>query len=146
MLRTRRKKMVDPEYRDFLANTEWPCCWACGRTGEWYHAPGWWLVPWMLHRSHIVSKPRVEDAKAVVLLCPVCHHGGCHSERYAAEQDAPALTVANLLWLKQAFDKPRFELEFLQRHSVQILPEPEPLPAWYDQQWATFQKVPRPTP
>jgi len=143
MKRTRRKP-VDPEYRDFLAHTDWPCCWACGRTGAWYHAPGWWLVPWMLHRAHICAKPRVEDARAIVALCPACHHGHCHGERYPAERDAPALTVANLLWLKAAFDKSRFDREFLQRHSVQRLPEPELLPAWYDGQWAIFQTVPRP--
>jgi len=146
MITRRRKKRPDPEYIDFLANTDWPCCWACGRTGERRHKPSWWNAPWMLHRAHIASKPRVESALAVVLLCPACHHGHFHGERYAAELDAPALTAANLLWLKSAFDPARFDREFLQRHSVQILPEPEPLPAWYDQQWAMFQKVPRPQP
>ncbi len=145
MLRSRRKKRPDPEYRDFLLQTEWPCCWACGRTGERQHKPSWWNAPWILHRAHIVAKTRVEDCLAIALLCPACH-GRSHGERYAAGPDVPALTRANLLFLKSAFDKSRFDLEFLQRHSVQILPEPEPLPAWYDDQWAIFQSVPRPQP
>jgi len=144
MITRRRKKRPDPEYRDFIAHTEWPCCWACGRTGERRHAPAWWNAKWLIHRAHICSKPRVEDARLVSLLCPLCH-GRFHGERYAAETDVAALTVANLLWLKITFDKTRCDFDFLQRHSTQILPEPDPLPAWYDQQWATFQKVPRPT-
>jgi hypothetical protein len=110
-----------------------------------WNKPGWWAARWFTHRAHIVAKTRVEDCRVIVLLCPACH-GRSHGERYAAGPDVPALTVANLLFLKSAFDKSRFDLEFLQRHSIQILPEPEPLPAWYDDQWATFQKVPRPTP
>jgi len=146
MIARRRKKRPDPEYRDFLVLTEWPCCWACGRTGERRHKPSWWHAPWFIQRAHIVASPRVESPLAIVLLCPSCHHGHCHGERYAAEQDTPALTVANLLWLKAAFDPSRLDLEFLQRHSVQILPEPEPLSAWYDAQWAIFQKVAMPQP
>jgi hypothetical protein len=49
-----------------------------------------------------------------------------------------------MLWLKRAFDQERFDLEFLQRHSIQRLPEPEPLPSWYEQQWEIFQSLPRP--
>ena len=143
MLRTRRKKNVDPEYRDFLALTDWPCCWACGRTGERRHAPTWWNAKWVIHRAHIASKPRVEDSRLVSLLCPLCH-GRFHGERYAAETDVAVLTVANLLWLKMTFDPGRFDFEFLQRHSVQRLPEPDSLPAWYDRQWQIFQQVARP--
>jgi len=142
MKRTRRKP-PDRAYRDFLAQTDWPCCWACGRMGDWFHQPGWWNAPWLLHRAHIVSHPRVEDARVIVLLDPVCH-GRAHNERYAVEPDVPALTLANLLWLKQAFEPARFDWEFLQRHSTQRLPEPESLPAWYDQQWQIFQPLPRP--
>lgn len=142
MIRTRRKR-PPRDYRDFIMRTDWPCCWACGRYV--WHCPEWWAGPFFIHRAHVVSHPRVEDARVIVLLDPMCH-GRAHGERYAAEPDVPALTVANLLWLKITFDKPRFDREFLQRHSVQRLPEPEPLPAWYDDQWSIFQTVPRPQP
>ncbi len=36
----------------------------------------------------------------------------------------PPLSVANMLWLKKRYDPDWYNLEWLQRHSVAILPEP----------------------
>ena len=90
----------------------------------WNDRPEWWCAPWFLHRAHIVSQPRREDRRAIILLCPVCH-GIQHGERYPQVVGWDKIAVAELLWLKQQRDPQWFDLEWLQRHSVRRLPEPE---------------------
>lgn len=118
------------DYRNFKHNTLWPFCWACGRDDS--QRPDRWFSEWFVDRAHVVNKPRVEDIRLVVLLCRLCHSrfGGA-SIPGCPGHDWPRLTVANLLWLKERFDPANFDLDFLQKHSVQILPEPVELPAVY---------------
>jgi len=70
-------------------------CWACrGR-----RKPEWWHAPWNpVERAHIVNKPRVEDRRAVVLLCPLCHNALDQRVTYAND-DRPQLTVGNVICL-----------------------------------------------
>jgi hypothetical protein len=84
----------------------------------------------MLHRAHIVNKPRVEDRRVVVLLCPLCHNALDQRDQYA-DDDRPRLTVGNAIWLKQKHDPRFYDLPFLLRHSVRQDLEAEPLPEWY---------------
>ena len=102
-------------------------CWACrGR-----RKPEWWHAPWNpVERAHIVNKPRVEDRRAVVLLCPLCHNALDQRVKYAND-NRPQLTVGNAVWLKIEYDPQYFDLDFLKRHSVRQDLASEPLPAWY---------------
>lgn len=117
----------------------WPaCCWLDGASDALGGKPCWWNAPWLIHRAHIVSSPRVCDRRAVVLLCPVCH-GLHHNERYRMLPEAARPTLENLLWLKQQWDPEWFDLEWLQRHSVRRLPEPE-MPIGYNVQLLARRK------
>lgn len=104
-----------------------PWCWACGR--GIHDRPEWWHAPWIIHRAHLVNKPRAKDVRAVVLLCPVCH-GLSHGERYA-DCDLPALELHHLLWIKLNRDRVYYDRKFLQRHAVRLLPKVKPPPQVY---------------
>ena len=98
-------------------------CWACGR-GE-RDRPRDWYATWCIHRAHIAAKPRRQDRRAVVLLCPLCHLGGYHGERIiTCERDGqwPKLLREHLLWLKHAFDPEYYDRQFLQSNTVSLLP------------------------
>jgi hypothetical protein len=96
-----------------------PFCWACGR--RQCDRPLWWYGPWLIERAHIVNKPRREDRRAVILLCSLCHKQQ-HGERFAQDESAK-LTVANMVWLKQKADAAWFDMAFLSRCSVRIVPD-----------------------
>lgn len=97
-----------------------PACWACGAS----RGPSWWYAPWLIERAHIANKPRRLDRRLVVMLCSVCHKRS-HGERFAAALDWPVLSVAEMLWLKRRCDPDWWDPEFVGRHSVRRLPEPE---------------------
>lgn len=106
------------KYREFSAYAnERGFCWACGRTGSYRDKPKNWFAPWLIHRAHIVNKPRLEDRRCVNLLCPICHD--IADGRRAVDRE---LTTANMLFLKQLFDPTHFDLVLLQRCSVRKLP------------------------
>lgn len=120
-------------YRGLIRNHDCPWCWACGRDGSFVSKPPGWFAPWFLERSHIVNKPRIEDRRLVVILCPLCH-ASFHGQRIvtpARSLGCPRLELAHLLWLKQTFDLDFFEVDFLQQHSVRALPVPAPTPQCY---------------
>jgi hypothetical protein len=95
-------------------------CWACGRYER--ERPSWWHCrPWTIERAHIVSNPRIEDRRAVVLLCSGCHNASHHRERIVG-WTLPGLTVANLLWLKYHRDRAYYDRDFLRPFSVRALP------------------------
>lgn len=96
-------------------------CWCCGRSGDRRGMPDWWGGIWILHRAHIVNKPRVKDRRAIVLLCPICH-GLHHGERYPQLPNAKRPTLEELLWLKRTCDPRWYDRAWLQRHSVRKLP------------------------
>lgn len=101
-------------------------CWACGANRK----PLTYYGPWLIERAHICNKPRREDRRLVVMLCSVCHKFS-HGERLGG-LERPKLLVEHLLGLKQEFDRDWFDLEFLQRHSLKILPEVATLPPEYE--------------
>ena len=115
---------AEEHYNRMLYDVAHAFCWACGRDESWAHKPPEWYGPWLIHRAHIVSKPRALDRRAAVLLCPVCH-GISHGARFGLKSlpRLPALTVANLLWLKHRFDSDFYDRAFLQRHCVGNLPQ-----------------------
>lgn len=103
----------------------WITCWACG---AWKRQENY-FAPWMIERAHIVNKPRRLDRRLVVMLCSVCHRIS-HGERLSGF-DRSKLELAHLLTLKKECDPDWWDLEFIQRHSIRILPELEPLPFEY---------------
>lgn len=119
---------IKQAYRHFIIESAYCWCWLCGR--DQWQRPEWWHAPWMLHRSHIVRSPRIEDPRAVVIQCPVCHDV-FHGKRFAAEPNLPPITIGNLLWLKERFQPELFDRTFLQRYSVQRLPRASAPPAVY---------------
>ena len=105
-------------YNHFVAEAATPWCWGCGRGDR--DPPDWYHAPWFLQRHHIVNKPRVEDRRAVILLCPVCH-GRIHGERYR-ESQGWALTLPAQLWLKRTYDRDFYDRGFLRKHHIGRLP------------------------
>ena len=117
----KREPFHKKEYAKFgaYAQSRAGFCWACGADNR--SQPKTYFAPWMIQRCHIVSKPRLEDRRAVVLLCPVCHFDEVHRKK--------TLSIENLLWLKRLFDPNWFCLEFLQKCSIRRIQQPLELPA-----------------
>ncbi|MCR9292889.1 MAG: hypothetical protein NXI32_09230 [bacterium] len=113
------------EYKFMLVQTDYPHCWFCGRTAQ--DQPQGWFAPWVIERSHVVNKPRVEDRRVVVLLCPVCHRRE-HGQTLLVD-DLPSPSLANMLWMKFVFDQQFWSPKFLRAHSIGNLPTAEPPPA-----------------
>jgi hypothetical protein len=122
----------DARYDNMLVEVRLPWCWACGR-GE-RDRPSDWHAPWLIHRAHIAWKPRRRDRRAVILLCPLCHHGGAHGERIVTssrEFQWPRLEREHMLWIKLHRDREFYEREFLQSSMIGRLPKPQKPPAVY---------------
>jgi len=132
------------EYAAFVQNSVYQCCWACGRTERWEHKPNDWCGSWWLQKAHVVNSPRVEDVRAVVIQCPLCHSME-HGHRYPEFAHVPKLTIANLLWLKLKYDPTRYDRTFLQRYCLGKLPRAQQLPLWYDNEWLKHLGEIRPT-
>src|SRR5262245_52660970 len=89
-------------YDQMLAMNPQHWCWSCGRGPE--HKPAWWFAPWIVQRSHLVNKPRIEDRRAVILSCPLCHLGAWGGATYPQWNIKARLTLPHGLWLKRKFD------------------------------------------
>jgi len=112
---------VAGDYARFVEASRHRFCWICGEAER----PAWWAGPWALERAHIVNKPRVEDVRAVVILCTCCHRIS-HGERFGGEvgrRSVCEITVGNLLAAKERFDLGRYDLEFLACRSIRKLAE-----------------------
>ena len=120
------------DYKHFLANTLYPWCWACGR-GEYDPPPGW-FAPWHIERAHIFRGwARVDDVKAIVLLCSLCHKTS-HREQVildGMENPLPRLWPEHLLDLKRRFDPENYDREWLKTRCLGKLPHCVKLPALY---------------
>jgi hypothetical protein len=123
-------------YKTFAADHAMPWCWACGRGPR--DKPQNWYAPWIIERAHIVNKPRAADLRAVVLLGSGCHKAS-HGERIVGWM-LPRLTTANLLWLKLQFDAANYDLAFLATKSVGRIPQPEPVGAAFQAEYAARRR------
>jgi hypothetical protein len=125
------------QYSELAGQHEYPFCWACGRDARLSSKPSSWHAPWLLHRAHIVSSPRIEAPWAVVLLCPLCHLAG-HGERVRnpdpPHEYLPKITRGNLIWLKIRFDPGDYFPELLARCCLGQLPRAEPPDKFYTDQ------------
>ena len=100
-------------YNLFLSDTEHCHCWWCGLEGEE-------SFPFGIQRCHITNTPRLKDRRCVVLMCSRCHqiqHGA-----FFDDDQLPAPTTANLLWLKMVFDPNYYSRAMVERCSITSLP------------------------
>lgn len=107
-------------YRLFLR--EFPFCWGCGRSA--FDRPEGWYGPFRLERHHVVSSTRVEDPRAIVTLCIVCHKTA-HGDRLfmnGKPWHLPKLERCHLLFLKKAHDPTRYDRPWMQLHISGTLP------------------------
>ncbi len=126
--------MTTPQlYRNLIKDTDHPFCWACGRSGDYYDKPADWWAEWWVDRAHIVSRPRVEDRRLVVLLCRLCHLAFACQRIVTASRPLhwPALTRANLVWLKMKFDPDYYDRAFLEAYCSGKLPRAAKPPYCY---------------
>ena len=98
-------------------------CWHCG-LGAW-ERPDDWSAPWLIERAHIVSAPRVEDRRVIIMLCSLCHRIQHGENLGAMAGDRRQLTLPHMLWIKRQADRGWWDPGFLERHHVGKLPAPE---------------------
>lgn len=110
-------------------------CWLSGMA-----RPDDYAGPWYLQIAHIASGAgkarRVDDRRAVVVLCPIAHD--CHvsnSDAFPCKTingiTYPTIDERHTLYLKQVFDPAFYDEEFLSKIWIGRLPEPQrPPDAW----------------
>ena len=126
-------------------------CWAGGDTEG--NKPKWWGgSPFRLEIAHIASgegsAKRVDDRRAVVILSTWAHRVHVADTRlrtamrfHGAKEDTPTLDSRHTLWLKQKLDPEYYDREFLQSIWIGKLPDPEPLPLWWQQRMLLNQDI-----
>jgi hypothetical protein len=113
-------------------------CWISGLTKG--TRPANWYGDWWLQVAHLSSGSgamhRVNDRRAVVLLCPLVHE--CHvndSERIAEKKiggrSYPTIDASHLLWIKQIMDPGFYDPEFYSRIWTGSPPDPKRPPAYW---------------
>jgi hypothetical protein len=118
-------------------------CWLCGRTQ--YEKPRNWYAPWWLQIAHIASgggsAMRVDDIRAVTLLCPQCHD--CHvsdSDRLPSKtingEELPTIDARHTIWLKEQLDPEHYDRAYLASIWIGIPPDPEEPPRHYQESFA----------
>jgi hypothetical protein len=121
-------------------------CWLCGRTAP----PNNWYGPWWLQIAHIASgqgrAKRVDDARAVVLLCSLCHElhvSDCTrlTHKTICGSAYPTIDERHTLWLKKYFDPEYYDESFLGRIWIGIPPDPERPPYYWLQEMSKNQGV-----
>ncbi len=128
-----RTRRTAQDYKHFAKCHDYPWCWACGRSV--YDVPEGWHFPWFIERAHMIPFPvRIEDVRAVALLCSLCHKTS-HGERViltAGQNPLPRLQPEHLLDLKRRFDRENYDREWLKaRYSWRVPERSEKLPAIY---------------
>lgn len=113
-------------------------CWVSGLTKS--QRPNKWYGDWWLQVAHLGSGSgtmlRVNDRRAVVLLCPLVHD--CHvanSTKIPTKKINgtvyPTVDASHLLWVKQMMDPGYFDIEFLQKVFTGAVPEPQRPPQFW---------------
>ena len=126
-----------------LLDTEYPWCWCCGRD-ERQWIPDW-FASWMLQRCHLGSGGgsmfRMEDRRAVNILCPRCHfvHWPSANDRQISfcEKSYPVIGNAQMVWLKWSMDQAYYDPVFIQRYWMGRPPLAEVLPRYYEDEYAS---------
>jgi hypothetical protein len=100
-----------------------------------YDVPEGWHGPWFIERCHMIPfSIRIEDVRAIVLLCSLCHKTS-HGERViltAGANPLPRIHPEHMLDLKRRFDRPNYDREWLkERYGWRVPARSEKLPAIY---------------
>jgi hypothetical protein len=141
---------VYPGDREYTTSLDWcgiergdpspPWCWSCGR-GE-REKPTNWHAPWFLQNAHLAAGSgkcrRVEEPWFVCRLCPLCH--ACHRHHEAMVringEELPAITDANMLWLKRERDPWFWHPQAIAKEWIGVPPEPTAPHEFYLNQYA----------
>jgi hypothetical protein len=100
--------------------------------------------------AHIASGQgrarRVDDRRAVVLLCPLVH--SCHvsdADRFPFVsingESLPTIDERHTLYVKRVFDAKYFDMDFLKTIWIGVPPEPERPPEYWCKQMYANQGV-----
>lgn len=117
------------DYANMIHNTDKPFCWACGRGDN--ERPSDWHAEWFIQRCHLAAgsgwMQRIENRCYVNLLCPLCHslHRHHFTEIKINGNVYPALTDANMLWLKLERDPKWWNRELIAKAWIGNPPSPE---------------------
>jgi hypothetical protein len=116
-------------------------CWLSGWRES--NPPSNWYAPWWLQIAHIASGSgvarRVNDRRAVVLLCPICHmvhvsDSDKHSSMVINGKRYPTIDERHTLYIKQQMDPVHYSPEYLSEVWIGRVPEPEkPHDFWCEQ-------------
>lgn len=126
---SRSYPMSDKFYTNLIGTTELPWCWACGR-GQ-IEQPDNWNATWILNRAHLSAGSggalRIESREHVNLLCPLCHslHRHRPTQIKFGYVSYPALTDANMIWLKMTRDPQFYNPQQIATAWIGIPPDPE---------------------
>lgn len=127
---TREEKEL---YKRFVLDTEHPFCWNCRKVPQPFgsYRPKDWYAPFMLERAHIVGGPgRKERREAVIILCTLCHKLS-HGETFRWAEPLPhALTKAEMVWLKRAYDPRFYDHDLLGEWSIGKCLQPQKIPGY----------------
>lgn len=106
-------------------------CWLSGYTARF--KPRWWSSPWWLQVAHIHSgsgsAKRMDDRRAVVLLCPLAHElhvadSHRHRTKVIGNVPYPTIDASHLIWLKRYFDPNFYDEDYLERIWIGSPPRP----------------------
>jgi hypothetical protein len=106
-------------------------CWLTGLTKG--TRPKNWYGDWWLQVAHISSGSgamhRVNDRRAVVLLCPLAHECHVHDRvaiptKHINGREYPTIDAANLMWIKQIMDHAYYDRDYLRHIWTGMPPEP----------------------
>jgi hypothetical protein len=115
-------------------------CWLSG----WSTRPEGYYGPWHLQVAHIASgggrARRVDDRRAVIVLCPIAHdlhvsNSDVFCERVINGVRYPTIDERHSLWLKKQFDPEYYDEDFLKTVWIGTLPTPEPPPMMWRQEF-----------
>lgn len=122
-----------------------PYCQGCGRR---WGQKCWWFGRVVLHIHHLVKDGRSDEPCNLMRLCGMCH-GLCHGLRIRNPKDGQLLPslqdFALQLGLKRFRDPERWNPVRLAELLGRNLPEPAPVPGYFDLMWAE-QKRNKPCP
>ena len=127
------------DYDTFIRDSDKQWCWACGR--DHFERAAGWCAPWFLQRAHVASggcvRARVEDVRAINILCPRCHALNHGSVIRCRKDKLPTISTASMLWIKRARDPDNWDLEFLRSIWLGNPPDPEPPHDWFLHEYDT---------
>ncbi len=130
------------DYAEIIREKPW--CWACGRDNR--QRPKFWAgAPWYLQRAHIAAgsgtMPRLVDRRAIIVLCPLCHHVHRHTGGQVVKvngQDVRTLGDEHTLWIKCVRDPEHCYPTWISEHWIGNPPAPNE-PTWLRDEYASRQ-------